>query len=112
MERVPFVSVVPVTWLCDVNPGASWNPHFGNLPPQGALSGGRISKVHPTTSSSSVAKGFPERTSYLGFDQLGRRWVFDLMANRLRAVISYDLAGPGKVNVRSLGQRKRVTTWT
>lgn len=59
-----------------------------------------------------LPRAFPERTSYLGFDQLGRRWVFDLMANRLRAVISYDLAGPGKVNVRSLGQRERVATWT
>lgn len=29
MGRVPFVSVVPVSWLCNVNIGESRYPYFG-----------------------------------------------------------------------------------
>lgn len=42
-----------------------------------------------------------------GFDQLGRRWGFDLTANKIRTVMPRDSARHGKVNVSSLGQRKR-----
>ena len=79
------MSVLPVPWLCDVQPSGSWNPHFGNLLSGCALSCGRISKAHPTTIAAQLPRSFPQRTSYLGFDQLGRRWVFESMANRIKS---------------------------
>lgn len=60
----------------------------------------------PPPPAAQLPRAFPERTIYLGFDQLGRSWVFDLMAKRIGGVIACDLARHGKVSVSSLGQGK------
>lgn len=92
-------------WFCHINPGESWDPHFGRLPLLWVMVA--FQKHLPPPAAAQLLRALPKRTTYLGFDQLGRRWNFALVANRIGAVIPCGLTGHGKVNVGSLGQNKR-----
>lgn len=46
-----------------------------------------------TTIAAQLPRSFPQRTSYLGFDQRGRRWVFDSMANRIKSWLDWAWEG-------------------
>lgn len=98
------MSVVPALWRRSVNSGEPWHPPFGMPPPGCALSYGTISKTLSTTQPSCQGISLEEP---FGFDQLGRRWGFDLMANKIRTVMPRDPARHGTVNVSSLGRRQR-----